>query len=215
MKIFHNKKIIIVIFSLISFDAFGASNYVRKFTSEIDLKKDYFILTDIDYRNNKDRVFRRHYDGGIGKRFGDDFNISVKYRHIYLKKDGNWFLNEERPQIQAVKHFKNEYVDFETRFRHTYRMFRNNTKNSNRSQARFRFISEKYVLHLKPFISNEFYYEIENENFAQNRFEVGVFFKKFSYFKPSIFFRNDSSNINEQGYWNSSQILVLRIDAVF
>ncbi len=218
MKIFHNKKIIVVIFSLISFDAFAVSNYVRKFSAEIDLKKDYFILTDIDYRNNKERLFRRHYDAGIGKKFGDNFDIAVKYRQIYLQENGHWFLNEERPQIQAVKKFKIENFVLETRFRHDFRILKNDAKNSNRSRFRFRIVPEKYFLHLKPFISNEFYYDIENENFSQNRFETGVFFKKFLYFTSSIAFRNDSSKIDEQGYWNSwesDQILILRIDADF
>lgn len=208
------KKILLLITVFLLFATNShAFNYVRKAVITKNLKNDYAIAFDIDYRNNKHQTFRRHFDIQLGKKLENGVKIEGKFRHIYLQREGDWKLAEKRPQLQISKKFKNEYFIFEPRVRHDYQIF--DGDDLNRTRLRLRFFPADKIFNLTPFISNEFYYEINASRFMQNRFEIGLIFPEFYKLTPSIVFREDSEYIRDGERWESDQIAVFRVDFEF
>jgi hypothetical protein len=190
-----------------------ASNYVRKAVISKSFNQDYFTAFDIDYRNDRDRLYRRHYDISIGKKFAQDLELSFKYRNIYLKQGGSWTIGEKRPQFEISKKIDLGEVFLEPRFRHDYRIIKGDDKQ--RPRIRLRLISKEKFFHVTPLIGNEFYYDYTDKRYSQNRFEIGLILPKYRQFLPSIYFRNDSRYIPSTRSWLVDQFAVFRIEAEF
>jgi hypothetical protein len=192
-----------------------AFNSVSKFVLEKQINQNYFTNLDIDYRALDHDFFRRHYDLGIGYKLKNT-EFEIKYRHIYRNQTQNndWKLSERRPQIQITHNFSQEKFTIQARIRHDYRIFSN--QQSQRARLRLRLISkEKFFKYFQPLISNEFFYNIDDDYYSDNRFEIGVILPELMKITPSLFFRNDSDFIKESRNWQSDQFLVLRFDANF
>src|SRR3989338_1569610 len=213
LHVFIKLVLISAIISLSPKPSFANGNYVRKLVITKKLNDDFSPVGDIDYRNDEDRLFRRHYEFGIDYNIKKDLILGARYRHIYLKARGEWDLSEQRPQLQITKKFNGKNLVYEGRIRHDYQIFDGDDKN--RTRFRFKIISNRKLFNLKPVISDEFYYHINDCRLTQSRFEIGAILPTFSYFTPSLFFREDIKFDNKNRQWQADQIAVLRVDVLF
>ncbi len=208
------KKLLFLILIFFQSKAF-AFNSVSKFVLEKQINKSFFTNLDIDYRASDQDFFHRHYDFGFGYQKNNS-RFEIKYRQIYRNQNNNnsWKLSEKRPELQATHNFLQEKFIIQARFRQDYRIFSN--EQSQRARLRLRLISKRKLFnYLQPLISNEFYYNLTDSRYNQNRFEIGVILPRFAKVTPSLFFRNDSDFIKESRNWQSDQFLVFRLDANF
>lgn len=208
------RKILFFTVFLVFFAAFEgalASNFVRKMavSGALDGDERYFALLEADYRNDKHRLFQRHYDGGLGVKIDESWFLALKYRQTYRKDGGEWDLHEKRTQAQAIHKIDWKNIVFKLRFRQEYRDYE--ADQSWRSRFRVRLVSKKVFWGFKPVASNEFYYDVKESRYSKNRFEGGLYFPEIGVARPALMYRRDSF-VDADRRWKNNDIAFIRLD---
>ena len=172
------------------------------------LKKDFTKVIgsfETDYRYNQTGKYYRHYDFGFAIPFKKTWSAGANYRVIYVLKNGKWQL-EKRPHMQIKKTFTTKPLKIALRTRLEYRYrhddtesARNRTKLSLKSQARF--------LKIKPFISNEWFYDLDQEKYNKNWLAVGGEFPNSKLGRFSIYYKH-VTDLEDDNSWSSSYSIV-------
>ena len=173
----------------------------------------YTPTFETEGRHNEDdrRFEQRHIDFGVIFPFKNDWSVSVNYRALDKYNNSSKEWNEERRSYFAIqKIFKTDPVNISFKTTQEYRYFENNTE-SIRSRFRLKISSNKAFFNLKPFLSNEVFYDFNAGNFIRNRAEIGVDFPKTNYGKYSLYYRyQKSENSEDKKYWDSYDSVIIR-----
>lgn len=206
------KPLLLSIFIFLSFSNAYAFDYNQKILTKKRLKNslsNFSMTTDIDYRRRENKLNYRHYDAGLRRYFKDDWSISLKYRHVYKKKKNEWDLSEIRPQFQITKSSNSDSLKLISRFRQEYRI--RDGDDVMRSRFRLRLKSKKKILGVKPFISNEFFYDPEISRYNKNISDVGISLPKISILSPSISYRYTRSYDEIIRKWEDDSLILFKM----
>jgi len=207
--------LLLVLLFFMSVNLVFANNYDGKFIARKKLE-DFNFRFETEYRKKENKLNRRHYDFGLEVPLKNDWLVSINYRSIYRHRDDNWQL-EKRRYVQISKAFKSEFLKLTLRTRQEFRQRKEN-ENSWRNRSRIMLKSRKEILKLKPFASNEFFYDFKEDKYNKNRISIGADLPKFSNFKPAIYYKIDSNldeNSGRHKSWKSDYSVVFKLSVDF
>ncbi len=169
---------------------------------------------EFEQRHNEDtsRFQFRHYDLGIIVPIKNNWFAYANYRLVYnFNYDTKNWEQEKRSLIALQKVFKTKYAKISIRNRHEYRVKAGQTSTS-RNRTKIELCSNKSYFGLKPFVSNEFFYDTDTQDtYNANRVEVGVSFLQTKNAKYSINFRNEiTEDPDNKDYWTTKDAIVLK-----
>lgn len=162
----------------------------------------------IDVRKDRGELYKKHAD--LGARVDvpiDGLMLGVNYRRIYTLAKSGWLL-ENRPYIQLEQKIKSRNkVDWRFRLRQEFR-YREGKVNSQRSRFRAKVKLPYQVFKAKPFISNEYFYDLTAHQLSQTRIEMGLTFKRFKGVTPTLALKVTAK---QKTKWQTSSAIVLGI----
>ena len=161
----------------------------------------------IDYRYEDSDLNTRIYDFGIEKSLKNNWSTALHYRSFYKYLDKEWKL-EKRPHYNIKKTFKLETLKISIRNRIEYRI--KGLDNTFRDRLRVSIGSNKEFLKIKPFISNEFFYDFKDNRYNKNWFSVGFQAANSKYGKPSIYYKY-VTDINDDNSTKSKYAIVVKM----
>lgn len=150
--------------------------------AKVIIRKDnhhHILSFEADYRYDEGSNKYKHYDVGIKFPITETIKCSLNYRQIYqFNSDNNKWQIEKRPHISLQKNLKHNLVITELRSRQEFRFKRDDTY-ANRNRIRLMFKANKEILKLKPFFSNEWFYDFDKEQYNKNWLVLGLNFPSF------------------------------------
>ena len=164
--------------------------------------KDIWLRGEVDYRQNDGHVFKRHYDVGMRAplmSLGEGWSLGLHYRLAYKKSAQQRWELEKRPYIQLQKTFNSSSsvwlpeLKWWLRTRHEFR-FRENKDDSQRHRIKIKTRLKQSVFHVRPFISNEYYYDFYKHELTKVRFDLGVALPKIRAGKPSLYYKHTATH---------------------
>lgn len=194
---------------------FSTTGYAGNYSGKLALKKkfDQFSLNvETDYRYNNVGLYYRHYDFSIKHSFENNWSSSLNYRSAYKYKQNRWYL-ERRPHIQIQKVFDTKLLKVLVRTRQEYRYQSDGTE-STRNRSRILFKSKKIIWGVKPFLANEWFYDMDDKKYNKNWLSSGIEFPKSKYGKYSIYYKH-VTDLEENHNWISSYSIVLKLGYSF
>ena len=162
---------------------------------------------EIDLRTNESGPFHRHYDAGFSLPFLDTWSLSIQYRSVFRKKDGQWDL-EKRPHATIEKVIVSNKIKWSLKSRQEYRI-RKNRDDALRNRIRIMAKSQYRFFNLKPYIGNEFFYDMEKNEYNKNWTVFGFDLNKKSFGTPSIYYKYVLDLIDNR--WQSTYMLVFKL----
>jgi hypothetical protein len=173
--------------------SFSVPSYGFEHNEKISIKHNIegvAFSAGIDYRFYGDDIFRRHYDMGAGfplKFLGDGWSGGVNYRLVYKESNDeeSWDL-EKRPHAHIKKSFKTSEFKWQIRSRQEFRISETGDYTT-RNRIRIRVKSDREVFKVKPFFSNEFFYDFDVGKYNKNRINMGVDLPEFYETKSSLY----------------------------
>tara|TARA_B110000014_G_C20028077_1_gene533762 strand:- start:187 stop:825 length:639 start_codon:yes stop_codon:yes gene_type:complete len=133
------------------------------------------LIIASENRFKSDDIYYRQYEIGINYPFNfliEDLNLNFNLKYAYTKSNNDWSL-EKRPHIQISKIFSMPNTYIELRTRHEYRLKSDNQETA-RNRVRIKVTSKNKIFNMKPFVSNELYYDFDEKELTTNRLEAGA-----------------------------------------
>lgn len=167
----------------------------EKLVVERDIRNITFSA-EVDHRYEGDDIFYRHYDAGVEiplSFMGEGWSTAANYRSVYNKSDGKWNL-EKRPHMQIQKTFNTSEsgwlpeLKWGIRTRQEYRI-RENGNHTSRNRSRVTVKSNKEFFNVKPFISNEVFYDFDEKAYSTYRVDIGAELPQAKGMKPSLYYK--------------------------
>jgi len=178
---------------------------------------DVWLRGEVDYRQHEGYLFKRHYDVGLRvplAGFGKGWLFGLHYRLAYKKSAQQRWELEKRPYIQLQKTFNSvssawlPELKWWLRTRHEFRRHENKD-NSQRNRIKFKARLKESIFHLRPFVSNEYYYDFNKHELTKVRFDLGVELPKTLAGKPSLYYKHTSTHKGNK--WEPYSGLVLKL----
>lgn len=153
----------------------GTSN---NFLLKKDLGDDWYLASRnlVASREGINDVFFGYLDLNVGHHLANGWSAEVGYRQARLRIGDSW-RDESRPS--ALISFKTRLAGWSVANRHRleYRRFEGDTTNDRwryRNETRLIAPIEFSPLHLRPFLEEEFFYELDSSGFNGNWLTAGV-----------------------------------------
>lgn len=189
--------------------------YAGYHSGKLLLKKDFSKINssfETDYRYNNTGLYYKHYDLGVEKPLAQNWYIGLNYRAIYVRKNNQWHL-EKRPHMQIKKTINTDLVKLSLRTRLEYR-YKSDDSESARNRSKLAIKSQYRILKLKPFISNEWFYDLDKEKYNKNWLAIGAEFPKQKFGKFSIYYKH-VTDLESDDNWSSSYSIVSKLSYKF
>jgi len=143
-----------------------------------DLGDDWYLASRnlLASREGTDDFFFGYLDLNLGRRLANSWSAEVGYRHARLRIGDSW-RDEFRPSALVSYNARLAAWSVANRHRLEYRRFEGDTTNDRwryRNETRLIAPIELTPLDLKPFIEEEFFYELDGSGFNGNWLTVGV-----------------------------------------
>ena len=149
----------------------------------------FSVYGDIDFRTTNDRgLYYRHFETGTIIPIGKTWSASLQYRNIYTKSGEKWKL-EKRPKAQIQKTINTQQLKWSVRSLQEYRI-RTGKKDALRNRVRVMAKSNQNWNGLKPFVGNEFFYDMEKNEYNKNWIVVGFDLSKTGLTAPTIYYKH-------------------------
>ncbi len=169
----------------------------------------FSVYGDIDFRTTNDRgLYYRHFQTGTIIPIGKTWSASLQYRNIYTKSGEKWKL-EKRPKAQIQKTINTQQLKWSVRSLQEYRI-RTGKKDALRNRVRVMAKSNQNWNGLKPFVGNEFFYDMEKNEYNKNWIVVGFDLSKIGLTAPTIYYKHISDYIN--GAWVHTYTMVVKFN---
>jgi len=177
-----------------------------------------WLRGEVDYRQEGGHLFRRHYDVGLRGRLtslGDGWSLGLHYRLVYKQVANRGWGLEKRPYIQIQKAFDTPEsawlpeLKWSLRTRHEFR-FRQYKEDSQRNRVKLKVKMKQGTYSIRPFISNEYYYDFNKNDLTKVRFDLGVELPRIMGGKPSLYYKHTSTY--KKNKWQPYSGLVLKLD---
>lgn len=184
---------------------------------EFKVTKNSKIIFEQEFRwgDNANEFFYQHYDVGFFYNFNKNINAGFGYRQVYDLKDGT-FKPSEEPFWTLT--FSDQLAGWklDTRSRLEYRHFSYQT-DAWRYRNKFTFKSpwEFTKLKIRPFISDEVFFNLTGIDFSQNRLYGGLGLALCKNFSGEIYYMRN--NIKSPGtcVWRDANVFGTKLKVSF
>ncbi len=129
------------------------------------------------------------------------------FREVFTQKYSTW-SSEHRPYGQVVGKLKMLNLSLSGRARMEYRITSDEKKFRNRDMVTIKSGHSFSSLKLVPYLADEIFYDLEENELNKNRFYLGVKIKKFGFVKPAVYLMRQSSLKNDK--WTYFDVLGLK-----
>jgi len=166
------------------------------------------VIFDQDFRHAEGSLYYVHNELGISFPWHHGMKLSVNYRQVFTRSGAGW-TPEFRPHFNVSTTKK--YTSFTTsaRARFEYRNKNNQTSIRNRDLIKIKPNRTFTPLQLTPYLADETFYDMTNQEFNRNRFYIGVESKWFPGMKPAIYYLYQTSL--QSGEWTGIHIAGIKI----
>ncbi len=163
---------------------------------------------DFDFRTTDERGFYYlHSDFGVNIPLTKTWLTSFQYRNIYTQSKGSWKL-EKRPKALIQKTINTRTLKWSVRSLQEYRI-RDSKDDALRNRVRVMAKSNTNWNGLKLFAGNEFFYDMEKNEYNKNWLVVGFDLSKVGFTAPTIYYKHISDYVN--GKWIYSYTMVFKV----
>ena len=174
-----------------------------------DLDKDWSVSFEEEFRleNDAGNIFYQHTDLGLTyKGFADWFDLGLNFRQIDQKDSSGTWRNENRPHINLTLKNKLLGMDLSNRARLEYRD-REVAQDSwrYRHEATIKFPLQISEWKLQPYMADEIFINLGEDNVSANRLYSGFSFKISENLKGEAFYLWQRSKIS--GGWRDANII--------
>ncbi len=180
---------------------------------------DHFVRAAAEVRVATDgyELVYRHGDLGVQVQGSEGLVLALHYRGIKKQSRLSRWLREDRLYLQAEKKFAlaNDgflsAISFSIRERVEFRS-RENKPHAKRSRLRLKIKSKKlWFDSVRPFLSNELFYNIDEKKYTMNRFDVGFSFSNKASLKQHVYLKFQSRRKNQAWLTNASLAYALEL----
>ena len=130
----------------------------------------------------------------------------MQYRSIYTNNGSTWKL-EKRPKALIQKTLKSNKLKWAVRSLQEYRI-RKGKDDALRNRIRVMAKSNTNWNGLTPFMGNEFFYDMEKNEYNKNWFVLGFDLSKKSNIAPTIYYKHISDYVDHK--WMSTYTMVFK-----
>ena len=182
-----------------------------------DLDKDWSVSAEEEFRleNDAGNLFYQHTDLGLTyKGFADWFDLGLNFRQIDQKDSSGTWRSENRPHINLILKNKLLGLDLSNRARLEYRD-REVAEDSwrYRHKATIKFPLQISKWKLQPYMADEFFINLGEDNVSKNRVYSGFSFKVSQNLKGSLFYLWERTKIS--GGWRDANIIGANLKLYF
>tara|TARA_Y100000741_G_scaffold54823_1_gene37807 strand:+ start:6515 stop:7129 length:615 start_codon:yes stop_codon:yes gene_type:complete len=200
-----NKYLLLIIFTIPIF-----SQHTLNRSEKITIKRkinSVGLYSDLDFRTTDKRgLYYRHLEFGATIPLGKTWSTSLQYRSIYTNNGSIWKL-EKRPKALIQKTLKSNKLKWAVRSLQEYRI-RKGKDDALRNRVRVMAKSNTNWNGLTPFMGNEFFYDMEKNEYNKNWFVLGFDLSKKSNIAPTIYYKHISDYVD--GKWMSTYTMVFK-----
>jgi hypothetical protein len=178
----------------------GDLQYWATTSLNFDLDKDWAVSLEEQFRleNDTGNLFYYHTDLGLTyKGFAEWLDLGLNFRQVDQKDSSGTFRNENRPHINLTVKSKLLGLDVSNRARLEYRD-REVAQDSwrYRHQTTVKFPLQISEWKLQPYMADEFFINLGEDNVSRNRVFSGFLFKVSQNLKGSIFYMWERKKIS-------------------
>lgn len=182
---------------------------------EIKLNDKLKLFTQEEFRFGDDagNLYYQHYEIGLSYPVNNSLDISLAYRHVLEKKNGE-FKTENEPNINAI--LKWQMCDFKlsNRFRLEYRHFDYTTDMWRfRNMLTLRFPWKFTKLEIQPYLADEVFFVSKGTGLNTNRAYAGLSFSLFKNFKADLYYMMQSTKSKYK--WTAVNVLGTKLKLIF
>ena len=200
-----NKYLLLIIFTIPIF----AQETLNR-SEKITVKRKFGSIgmySDLDFRTtDKKGYYYRHVDFGATIPLGKTWSTSLQYRNVYTKNGSFWIL-EKRPKALIQKTFKSNNAKWAVRSLQEYRI-RKGKDDALRNRVRVMAKSNMDWNGLTPFMGNEFFYDMEKNEYNKNWFVFGFDLSKKDKIAPTVYYKHISDYVD--GKWIYTYTMVFK-----
>lgn len=200
-----NKYLLLIIFTIPIF-----SQHTLNRSEKITIKRkinSIGLYSDLDFRTTDKRgLYYRHLELGATFPLGKTWSTSLQYRNIYTNNGSTWKL-EKRPKALIQKTLTSNNLKWAVRSLQEYRI-RKGKDDALRNRVRVMAKSNTNWNGLTPFMGNEFFYDMEKNEYNKNWFVLGFDLSKKNNIAPTIYYKHISDYVDEK--WISTYTMVFK-----
>ncbi|MDD3375128.1 MAG: DUF2490 domain-containing protein [Candidatus Omnitrophica bacterium] len=164
--------------------------------------------------DNASGMYYQHSDLGLTySGFAKWFDVSVNYRQIFQKSNGDW-SPENRPHVNATFKWDLYGFSFSDRSRYEYR-FISNKENAWKYRNCFK-MSAPWKLtkfEIRPYTAYEIFYDSSTSSLNRKRLYGGFTFKITESVSADLYYMRQSDD--KKDYWNHANVLGTRLNINF
>lgn len=183
----------------------------------VELNKDWTATFEEEFRLGDDggHLYYHHSDAGfLYKGLAKWIDVGFNYREVFEKDSSGEWRQEHRPHLNIILKSKLSGLDFSSRSRFEYRD-RENQKDLWRYRNKFtvKLPFELTELKLKPYVADEVFIPLNDDNIERNRLYSGVAFNLSKNIKADIFYLWQSSRSSKE--WKDIDVLGMSLKLYF
>jgi len=168
------------------------------------------LTLEQDFRsgNQATDLYYVHSDFGIQRKVKPFLTWSLHFREAFVDGSEGWFP-EHRPYGQFVVKWPFGPFSSATRMRFEYRILPAEQKVRNRDMITLKLRRSFMPLKLVPYVADEIFYSLKDQELKRNRFYVGLAVKRFSRVAPVFYYMYQSSL--KKGAWSGINVWGIKI----
>lgn len=198
--------------SMAEWDSGSSQNLFVK----VKLDEHWFVTSRNNFatRDGYDDLFLGYFDANLGYQLAPHWSLEAGYRRQWIEV-GSRTVNEHRPLLNLIWRDRINGWNFSNRARVEFRFFENIFSDRIRCRNEFVAISplELTPLRLRPYVSDEVFYEFTDNGFNLNWLEGGVRYKLNSNVGFKLGYRWQALKRNDA--WNHTHVFVTGVSLLF
>ena len=160
---------------------------------------------------NFSEISYRHLDLGLQLALPTDWQLGAHYRALRKKSNTDQWLREDRFYLQAEKRFSSSRTSWIAIRHRLESRSRQDKDHAYRYRISFKFKSTRTLFsRFKPFVSNEYFYDLNKHQRSANRFNIGLDLGRVNGVKHRVYLKFLSRQKNN--HWNTQSSLVFKIE---
>ncbi len=205
-----------LIFALVFSSLALASGYETKLKIKGAIGEGLSLSSELRLARDFSEINYRHLDVGMQVRPLASWQLAAHYRGIEKKSASRHWLSERRWYLQAERSLPAAsmwllpgcHIKIRSRWEARYREGKDRAY---RQRLRIKLKAKnKRLAGLKPFVSNEFFYNIDKHGYAINRFDIGAELAGDKNIRHSLYFKFISRR--DDHHWLTESSLVYKLD---
>jgi len=182
--------------------------HAEKLSYALSEKRKLTLEQDFRSGNQAADLYYVHSDFGYQQKVNPFLAWGLHFREVFVDGSDGWFP-EHRPYGQVVVKVPVGPSSISTRARFEYRMLPSERKVRNRDMITVKLRRSYTPLKLVPYVADEIFYSLKDQELNRNRFYVGFVVKRFSRGTPVFYYMYQSSLKNEK--WSGINVWGIKI----